>query len=377
MSRLPLVLYVNATSDPNPLVAPLVRALHEKRVRYAYCSLDAGGPLLADLNDLGVRSMCLESAGSRSFPRTALRLTRLLRAVQPDLVHSNLFVPGAATALAHAAGARDVPVVFTRHHDLSHHVAGKRVHVAVDAWTARLADHVIAPSAAVARTLVEREHVPAKRVSVVHHGLEWPRIRPAARDASAWRERWGPSPLAVAVGRLDPLKDYPTLLRAVAAARTSTPDLQLVIAGPAGPDAAEQLAAMATAVGLRDAVHVVGHTADVHALIAAADVFVQASRAESFGLAVLEAMGLGVPLAVTTPGGVNEIVAPWYPAVPAGDSLALGRRIAGVLKNPTAARLVADAAAADVVERFTAERMAARHAAIYDRVLRARHASVG
>lgn len=374
---MPHVLYVNHTSAPNPLIGPLVRALHPHRVRFTYCSLDAGGPVIEELASAGVESFCLRSPDLRQVGAAAWKLARLVRRLEVDVVHSNLFAPAAATAAAQVIGFHRTPVVLTRHHDRSHHVAGKMRHVAVDSWVARRAQHVIVPTTPVLRTLVDLEGVPAADVSVVHHGLEWDQVLSAAAGAERWRARFGAEALAVAVGRYDELKDYETLFRAVAAARVSAPRLQLAIAGAAGEDARAALMSLAARVGLVDGVHVVGHISDVHALIASADVFVQASRAESFGLAVLEALGLGVPLAVTTPGGVREIVQPWYPDLDPGDAPALVERILDAVRDPVRAREHAATAASATKARFTSERMAAGHAAIYDRVLRARHAPVG
>lgn len=369
MSRAaPHVLYVNETSSANPLLPPLAAALHPDTVRFTVCTLDAGGPLVEAMRRATVPCHHTSTPGPLRLPLSSLRLAALVRELRPDLVHVNLFLPGVAASVARRLGGLPPSVVFTRHHDLSHHLSGKPWHRALDRWTAMTADHVIAPSTAVAQTLIRREGVPAEHVTVVPHGLDWSIVLAGAESPGRFAEL--PSgPLALAVGRHDPLKDYPTLITAVARARREVPELQLAVAGAAGAGAAERLRSLARERGMERALHVIGHTDHIHSLMVRADVLVQASRAESFGLSVLEAMGLGLPLAVTTPGGVLEVVQPWYPALAPGDADALAGRLLHVLSDLPVARRHAASAAEDVTARFTAERMAAGHAALYDRVL--------
>lgn len=360
------VLWANATSVENALLRILVTRL-EGQVAFEACTFDGPGPLDAQLADLGVRLHHLPSAERLNLPRAAVAISRLLRRTGPDLVHANLFGPGIATELARLQ--RSAPAsVFTRHHDRSHHLLRKPLHVRADRWTARHASHVIAPSAAVRETLVGDERVPADHVTVVHHGVEWDRLAADDDERRRWRATFPPGPLAVAAGRLDPIKAYPDLLDALASSRRSVPSLHLAIAGAGAPGARESLEEAIGQRDLGDAVTLLGHVRDLAPLVAAADVFVQASHAESFGLAVLEAAGLGVPLAVTTPGGIAEITAGIAPSVAPGDIAALAARIIDVLRDPSA-RVMAEATAASVRARFSAESMAAGHLKVYERTV--------
>jgi glycosyltransferase involved in cell wall biosynthesis len=114
------------------------------------------------------------------------------------------------------------------------------------------------------------------------------------------------------VSRLEPGKGHELLLDALGAL-PPVPAWRCWIAGgaqrPGERAFAAQLAARATARGLASRVSFLGERGDVPALLAAADVFVQPNTApEGFGLALVEALAAGVPVAATRLGATPEIV---------------------------------------------------------------------
>lgn len=367
------VLYVNPTSDGSPLLVELVKALHPETVRFTVCALDhAPGALDGQLAPLGVSIHRLGAAGTRRAPLATARLCALLRHLNPDVVHTNMFVPGIVGEIARRASRSGVPSVFTRHHDLSHHLAGKAVHVRLDALTARSATLVVAPSQAVRHTLVVREGVAADEVSVVPHGLDLAGLTPSADEVDTWRRKYAPGPLLVCASRLDPLKGFATLFQAVRRVAERHQGVQLAVAGAAVEGYKQVVHKQAREAGVADRVHLLGHVTDVHALIAAGDVYVSASEAEAFGLSVLEAAALGVPLAVTTPGGVREIVTPEYPVLEPGDHAALAAAICARLENKSQTKEVAARSALRVRTAYRPDRMVEGYAAAYERAAASR-----
>jgi glycosyltransferase involved in cell wall biosynthesis len=107
------------------------------------------------------------------------------------------------------------------------------------------------------------------------------------------------------VGRLAPLKDHATLLRAVALTRSHHPDVQLWIVGD-GP-LQLSLRKLTYELGLNDSVTFFGEQADVSPFMLAADLFVSASVTEGLPVSLLEAMSVGLPAVVTDIGGMGEI----------------------------------------------------------------------
>jgi len=107
------------------------------------------------------------------------------------------------------------------------------------------------------------------------------------------------------VGRLAPLKDHATLLRAVARTRAFHPDVRLWIVGD-GP-LESNLQNLTYELGLKECITFFGEQADVSPFLLAADLFVSSSITEGLPVSLLEAMSVGLPAVVTDVGGMGEI----------------------------------------------------------------------
>ncbi|HVK14188.1 MAG TPA: glycosyltransferase, partial [Gemmataceae bacterium] len=115
------------------------------------------------------------------------------------------------------------------------------------------------------------------------------------------------------------------------------PARHLLIVGD-GPEL-DRLKTLAASLGVSEAVHFLGLRTDVPDLLADADLFVLASRAEGLTLAVVEAMAAELAVVVTDVGGHKEVVTPdtgWI--VPPEDVPALRSAVAVALADPPAAR---------------------------------------
>ena len=122
------------------------------------------------------------------------------------------------------------------------------------------------------------------------------------------------------VGRVAFEKNVGFLLRVLPRVRRDIPDALLVVCGE-GP-ALAKLTRLARALGLMEAVRFVGYldrTTHLLDCYRAADAFVFASRTETQGLVLLEAMALGVPVVSTAVMGTRDIVGPERGALVAAD----------------------------------------------------------
>lgn len=143
----------------------------------------------------------------------------------------------------------------------------------------------------------------------------------------------GDAPVVLAVGRLHPQKDYPTLVTAAAALQHREPRPVLLIVGD-GPDE-DLVRELVGAHGV--AAQLLGRRADVADLLQAADVLALASVWEARALVVQEAMQVGVPVVATAVGGIPELVGDDALLVPAGDAVALTAALERVLDLPSEA----------------------------------------
>ncbi len=108
------------------------------------------------------------------------------------------------------------------------------------------------------------------------------------------------------VGRLVPIKDHATLLRAMALARETAPGLHLVVVG----DGRERRALedLAAALGIAQEVRFLGWRHDLAHIYSGLDIVTLSSRNEGTPVALIEAMAAGRPVVATDVGGVSDLV---------------------------------------------------------------------
>jgi glycosyltransferase involved in cell wall biosynthesis len=191
-------------------------------------------------------------------------------------------------------------------------------------------------------------------------------------DGKAFRARLGVSAgtfLMLFVGRVAYEKNIDFLMRALARVVCEVPEAAFVIAGE-GP-AESHLRRLAGELGLEARVHFVGYLDRKGALLdcyAAADAFVFASRTETQGLVLLEAMAVGVPVISTAVMGTRDVVGPARGAVvPRDDEADFARAIVEVARSPELRARLSDEARA-YVRGWHADALARRMAELYRQV---------
>jgi 1,2-diacylglycerol 3-alpha-glucosyltransferase len=275
-------------------------------------------PRMSGADDRGRRVLRVPALPAPTYPDFALPLPlspafmRRLRALDFDVVHAHHpFLLGvSARRLARASGR---PFVFTYHtlYDrYAHYVPLPRPLVARTAlrWSvafADTADRILAPSDFVAHRL--RAQGVRRPIEVLPTGVDLDRFRPDNRTAA--RQVLGlaaDDPVLLYVGRLDREKNLEFLLDAVA--RVDVPRIRLLLVGRGTQ--ASALRARAVALGLEKRVEFRGGSPPegLPVYYHAADVFVFASKTETQGLAVLEAMACGLPVVAVRASGVEEVV---------------------------------------------------------------------
>jgi glycosyltransferase involved in cell wall biosynthesis len=179
-------------------------------------------------------------------------------------------------------------------------------------------------------------------------------------------------PTIAFVGRVDPIKDLATLLRAFAMVRVAIPDARLRIFGgtPAGnEDYAATLRALAATLGITDAVTFEGRVDVIQDGYAAGHVVALTSISEGFPYSVIEAMSCGRATVSTDVGGVAEAVGAAGIVVPPSSPEAFAGACIALLRDDAERHRLARAARSRVVELFTLERSLNAFRAIYADVL--------
>jgi glycosyltransferase involved in cell wall biosynthesis len=155
------------------------------------------------------------------------------------------------------------------------------------------------------------------------------------------------------VSGLRPGKGLETLADALPELLGAHPGASLVVVGD-GPErgAFERQVA---AAGIASRVHMLGEVTDVERALAASDLLLAPSWAESFPYSILEAMAFGLPIVATAVGGVPEAIEDGVSGrlVPARDPAALAAAAGDLLRDPQGARRLGEAAKARLQEKFS------------------------
>jgi glycosyltransferase involved in cell wall biosynthesis len=173
------------------------------------------------------------------------------------------------------------------------------------------AHHVLADSEATRADLIELFHTPPEKVSVLYSGVHasfQPVTNEIALSAVRARHGLGHAPFILAVGTLQPRKNYVRLIQAFASVSRLSPGLNLVIVGGKGW-LYDSIFAEVERLGLRQRVVFPGFVADqdLPALYSAARVVAYPSLYEGFGLPILEAMACGTPVVTSTAACLPEV----------------------------------------------------------------------
>jgi glycosyltransferase involved in cell wall biosynthesis len=242
------------------------------------------------------------------LPSGVVKGLALLRSGHFDVVNTHFVVPSGPVGqlLARVAGVPNVLSVhggdlFDPSKQSSPHRHGwLRVPIR---RMLNAADEVVGQSRDTVRHVAEIYGV-GRRIELIPLGIERPPV-----VTGATREELGLPPGAfvmVTVGRLVARKSTLQLVHALASSARA--DAHLVVVGD-GPDTVA-LQSAASAAGVAERVHLLGHVSDAqkYRALAAADIFVSTTQHEGFGLVFLEAMAFGLPVVCYDRGGQTDFL---------------------------------------------------------------------
>lgn len=311
-----------------------------------------------------------------------LELTRLMARVEPDCVHLHTSKAGTLGVLA--ARLTSVPrVVYSSHGHLFHESA-EIEGVALDGlpyyvyyWLRRLtvglSDRVVALSNQDKQEQVELGLGAPERFTVIPNGVSIEDIdpRPEKNQRKQLRGELDlpkSGTLIVSVGRLVREKGHDQLIKAMGCLGEAVPDPRLVIVG--GGPRRDQWESLAGELGVDNRVHFVGPRTNVYDYLRCADLFCFPSFYESQGLALMEAMAVGLPCVSTDQGGLKELAHHGRTAhvVPPRSPGALAEGITRVVSDGEWARRLGQGAREWVEDNYSMSRLTDRTVACYESI---------
>lgn len=274
------------------------------------------GPLVSCIESLGVETYHIRGSISPYDPLAWFRLFRLVRMLNPDLLHSALW---SANIVARFTSCFcRVPLVSDLHSDCKHHGFVRNL---LERFLLGGPKMFVAVAPAIAQSFISvfgsKKYV-CERVTVICNGINPDDEMTQSDNAPLLRRDLGfeESDFIIGtVGRLHSIKRQDLLIRSFAkflhaCSEGSTPKglgtPRLCIVGD-GPER-KRLEHLVVALGLQNHVIFTGEQRDVYRYYWLFDCFVLSSKSEGLSIALLEAMSKGLPIVTTGVYGEHDVI---------------------------------------------------------------------
>lgn len=372
------------------------RSMEPKKILHVIDSFDLGGaqealvnlvansdlaqfaPEVATMHGHGVYWNRFEKLGvpvhslspHKFFPLYIWNLARLILTRRYDIVHCHLIASNLVVKpLAALLGVR---VRFNHDQTNDEYRYKNKTRLWLDTTSNRFATHICAVSKSIEEFLLEYEHQPRERVSLVYNAIDLNRFTPAPERRAALREEWKiplTAKVITGVGRLNYQKNFELFLDVAAEILQTHPAVFFVIAG-SGPEEA-RLKAKANALAISERVRFLGLVKDTAPLYDAADILFMPSRFEGLPMTLLEAMAMRVPAVASRLDGIAEIIVDGADGllVKPDDQSGFVTKLCTLLDEPEHAAQIAEAAQKKVRAQFSAEQMTRAVETLYLRYL--------
>lgn len=305
-------------------------------------------------------------------PWMPLRLAHIFRRERPHIVHTRNW--GAMDGIF-AAKLAGVPALIHSEHgrDQFNMRSESRKRVWLRRVMFRLADCVFTVSDELRIFFHQLTGFSLQRIRMIPNGVDLARFAEPTADRWLVRQALGvdlDAFLVGAVGRLDPVKDQMTLLRAIKLSLDQKAPVHALIAGD-GP-LRSALADYVRTAGLGAYVHLLGHRADLVDLLAALDVFVLPSLSEGMSNTILEAMAAGKAVVATRVGGNPQLIEGGKSGLlfPAGDVEALASHLGRLYSQPQERQALGEEARRRAGAEFSLSRMIERYSDLYTSIVK-------
>jgi sugar transferase (PEP-CTERM/EpsH1 system associated) len=348
-------------------VLKLIRGLSDRCFEHRLASLRGIDPRLESVPLPG--GELLGAGKIRSglqFP--LFRIVNLMRTYRPHIVHSRNW--GAIEAIPAARLARVPIAVHSEHGYELDMLAGLPKRRRVFRRVAyEMADAVVAVTHELRDYHAHQAWVTPERIRVIYNGVDTERFSARPDMRASVRTKFGLAEnmfVVGTVGRMVPIKDHPTLLRATQILLSRGIQVHALLVG-SGPELQNNLQVVKVSPELKRHVTFVGDSDEVPELLNAMDAFVLPSISEGMSNTLLEAMAVGLPVIATSVGGNTEVIeenrSGWL--FTPRDAEILASRLAVLASREDLRRQYGAAARHRAVEHFSLECMLRDYSRLY------------
>jgi len=353
----------------------LLAATNRERFAPAVVSMKNRGELRERIEALGIPVYTLGIRGPLPGLFSIIRLIRIVRQFQPELIHGWMYHGNLAAQVAAAFVKQKVSVLWSIHQSLYGFEYEKSLTAAIIklcARISRLPEQIIYISNTSA-TQHERFGYNKDKRLVLYYGFDTERFAPSKEARCSLRSELGleqDSLLVGLIGRYHPVKDHSNFLKAAALLSRSQPHVRFVLCGKGIDWDNKLLSELVNELQLAARVHLLGERHDMPRIMAALDIAASSSFSEGFPNVVGEAMSSGVPCVVTVVSDLPDIVGPTGRTVPPRNAAALAAAIEELVASG-AERCGALGAMARtrIIEHYALDAAVAQYQGVYESAL--------
>lgn len=347
----------------------LARSLNKEKFHVTILTQYGGGGFVSEITpESGIDVVNLNKSGPWDIFGFLWRLIRTVRRLRPHIVHG--YMTGAnelSVIAARACGARVVWGLRASDWSAVPQSLGTKYIFYAGAILSCHTDRIISNSQH-GRSFHAAEGYCDKRMTVIPNGIDTRLFSILPEQRQAVRREWRVADEETLIGRasrLDPLKDYPSFLRAAAHVSRVQPTTRFACIGD-DTDCA-QLRDIARREGIEDRVIWAGGRADMPAVYNALDICVSSSLSEGFPNSVAEPMACGTPCVATDVGDSALIVGDAGIIVPARDPKAMSDGMLRLINER--GQYPRERVRRRITDNFSSERLTARTEAEFEKLL--------
>lgn len=231
---------------------------------------------------------------------------------------------------------------------------------------------VIAISDAVKEHLMQDFNLDEHNIRVIHNGVDIAKSKLQNLECRIEIKNklgLGDGPLVGIVARLSDVKGHSFLIQAMKIVLEKIPSAQLLIVGEGKEK--EKLIALTQRLGIEKSVFFIPVVTDTQRMLSLMDLFVMPSLKEGLGLALMEAMGMGLPVIGSDVGGIKNLIKDGYNGllVKPKDTQALALTILELLQDSKMRQVLGNQAHIFIKENFSSEKMISQTEKVYKECL--------
>jgi len=262
-----------------------------------------GGELLPKFVEAGITFFPIPiKTKSEVSPGIFLSRARLLPVLKKrgiDIIHSHSRTTQILAQLLSKKG--NIRHIFTCHGFFKRRLSRRLF----PCWGAQ----VIAISQAVKEHLIQDFKLDAKKITVIHNGIDLTRFNAgSSKDKAVFKREFGLNngPVLGIIARLSDVKGHIYLIKAMKLVLDKVPDAQLLVVGEG--KMYEKLVALGEKLGIAQSIIFIPAVKDTRDALRAMDLFVMPSLKEGLGLALMEAMASGLAVVGSNVGGIKSLI---------------------------------------------------------------------